>query len=189
MIEYYLDSARKTYIKAKVPDYLLRSGWDDLRGKLAQRENITNHRRVARGLFFVSLIILFTASVVGAAQAAKPGDKLYQVKILADDVYAGVLGKYEIKVERRAKEVIDLSTNSTAEIDKATRQYKKTLEETQKEIEESGREEYFKQSLEAQEEKFKEEMERNPKSRDHLEEVLKQTEKTRGEVQGEKDED
>ena len=70
-------------------------------------------------------------AIIGVAQAAKPGSPLYQVKILSDNLIAKITGNQEIKIEKRAQEVIDLATGSEEHLDEATKEYQKALDQAQ----------------------------------------------------------
>ena len=187
MIEDQLEKLRKEYLKTGPPIYLEHHGWQDLSAKLENRKTVDLRLLFGRGLAFTSIVILLFASIVGTAQAAKPGDFLYPIKLLLDEVVAKVVGKQEIKIERRGQEIIDLSSSSSKHLEEAAREYQKALDATKQESEKSGRQQEFKNTLEEQEEKFREAQEKNPTSQDNLEEVIRQTQRAKGEVQGEKD--
>ena len=188
MIEEKLESLRKEYLKIGPPIYLEHHGWQDLYTKLESRQDLGLNLLFGKGLAFGSLLLLLFGGVVGVAQAAKPGNALYQVKLAADEVAATVLQKPEIKVKRRAQEVINVSSDSKEQLDEATREYQKSLEDSRQDAQRSGRGQDFANTLDEQEKKFRKAQEDNPESADKLEEAIKQTEQARGEVQGESDE-
>ena len=187
MIEDQLEKLRKEYLKIKAPDYLVQNGWVDLQTRLSAQESPNRRFFPKPALIFASVILLFFAGSLTAAQAAKPGDVLYPVKLLSDDLQAKITGKEEIKLEKRAQEFIDLSNSSSEHLEEAARQYQKTLDESKNQAEKSGRQQEFRQSLEEQEEKLRQAQDNNPSSQD-LDEAIKETQRVRGEVQGTKDE-
>lgn len=184
MIEKELESLRKDYIKTEPTNYLIHDGWRDLSLKLDSKQS----RVFPKAFALIALIIFLSSAVVASAQAAKPGQALYPVKILSENVYAQVTGSQQFKIERRAQEVIDLSGKSSDNLDVATQEYQKTLGETKPQNGSEEERQKFTEALEKQEEKFKKAIEKNPQSQEKLQEVIKETEKAKGQVQGQKDE-
>ncbi|MBI2594180.1 hypothetical protein HYW39_00620 [Candidatus Curtissbacteria bacterium] len=170
MIEEHLEKIRKDYIKVEPPSYLVRI-WT-----------------LRKGLALVSFALLVSVvTVFGVAQAAKPKDPLYPVKILSENLVAKVTGDYEIKVERRAQELIDLSSQSPQNLDEATRLYQETLDKAEKEAQKVGRGQEFRQTLDQQEEKLREAQRANPAAQQQLENAIWHIQQAKGDVQGEKD--
>ena len=189
MIEDHLEKFRKEYLKIGPSVHLEHHGWQDLYAKLERRQDLGLNLLFGRGLAFASITLLLFASVVGVAQAAKPGDVLYPVKLFSDQIVAQVSGKPEIKVERRGQEVIDLSNHSQEQLDEAAHQYQKSLNEAKNEAEKSGKKEEFNKALETQEQKFKNALENNPRSANGLQRAIEETQKVKGQVQGQKDQE
>lgn len=189
MIEEKLENFRKEYLKIGPSVYLEHHGWQDLSVKLESRKAANLNMFFGRGLAFTSLILLLLGGVVGVAQASKPGDKLYPVKLAADEVAAKVTGNVEIKIERRAQDVIDVSKDSKGQLDEATKEYQKSLENSKEEAQRSGRQKDFADALDEQEKRLRKAKEDNPESADELQEAIMQTQRVRGEVKGEKTED
>lgn len=185
MSENLLKKAKKEYLETSLPDYLKYDGWRDVRVKLEPRGWSLFGLVFKRGLVFVAVALLFLGSVVGAAQAAKPRDKLYSVKVLADKVFAQVTGNYEIKVQRRAAEVIEASKSneSTPAANRASQEYQKALDEAKVMAVKSGKREGLEKALEEQGEKFRKESEGNEQTGEKLDDVIKQTEKVKDEIQ------
>ena len=182
-----LEEAKREYQQTPVPEYLKYNGWPDLRVKLQDRGYGWKGLVLRRGLAFFGILVFMAASVVAAAQAAKPGEGLYTVKVLADKVYARVTGNYESAIQRRADDVINSAgSQSKGEIESAKKEYEAVLNEAKKEVEDSGKNEDFKKALEDQEQKFKQKLENDPENEEHIKEVIEETERIRGEVKGEK---
>lgn len=180
-----LVKAKKEYLETPLPEYLMYDGWRDVRIKLEPSGWSLWGLIFKRGFVFAAVTLLFLGSVVGAAQAAKPGDKLYSVKVLADRVLAQVTGNYEVKVQRRAAEVIETSKSieSTPAGDQASREYQKALDEAKMKAVRSGTQEDLLETLEKQEEKFKKESDGNGLNKGKLDEAIEQTEKVKDEIQ------
>ena len=179
-----LEELKKEYIKTPIPSYLTHDAWFDLQAKLTPNQGFNFSPRFAYGLIFVTFIFL-TTGVYTIAQAAKPASFFYPVKLLSDDILAKITGKQEIKIEKRAQEVIDLSRGPNQQLEEANKQYQKTLEETKTEAAKSGREQELRKTLEEQEQKLRQAQQQNPSWQ--LEEAIKKTEEVKGQVQGQKD--
>jgi len=179
MIEEKLENFRKVYIGSGKYDF---APPDILAGLPAQNRP---HAYLLKALIVVLAVVLLTGSAFGAAQAANPGTRLYPLKLLSDEVLARITGKEELKVEKRAQEVINSTGASQKQQEEALEQFQKTLEETKKEAKESGRTQEFRQTLDSEENKFKNAQEKNPSQ--HLEQAIKQTQNAKGEVEGQKD--
>jgi ElaB/YqjD/DUF883 family membrane-anchored ribosome-binding protein len=182
-----LERAKGEYLETPVSEYLKYNGWQDLRVKLADRDRAWKFLILGRGLAFAAIVIFLTGVTVVVAQAAKPGDGLYNVKVLADRVYAKVTGNYEIAIQRRADDVINSTGNrSRGDAESAKEEYKSVLNEAKKELENSGDKEEIKKSLEEQVNRFKKEIGKNSGDEEQLDEIIKETEKIKGEVKGDK---
>ncbi len=180
MIEEKLEKLRKQYLKTSAPDYLLENGWVELKVKISGYKSLDWRFLFGRGLVFVSIILSLLLGVTTVAQASKPGDVLYPLKLATDEIVAKVAGKPEYKVERRGQEVIDLSRKPNGQLQEATNEYQKALEETQKESQPDQRkQEALKQSLENQAQKLKDAAEKNPVAAEKLEVIIDKTEKAK----------
>ncbi len=188
MIEDYLEKFRKQYLKISPPDYLEYYGWQNLSAKLDTKKTTNLNLLFGKGLAFAVITLLLFGGVVGAAQAAKPGDALYPVKLAADETLAKVSGKPEITVEKRGQDIVNLSQKSPEQLDEANKQYQKALDNSANQAKDLGKQEEFKKTLDNQEQKFEREIKRNPQSANRLEKAIEQTQKARGQVKGEKDE-
>lgn len=187
MIEDQLDKLRKQYIKTSPASHLIDQSWQNLSGELTS-QNQSSPLPATRILIFVLAIILTTSGLVGAAQAAKPGNVLYPLELILDEIASNITGKEEIKIEKRAQEVIESVESSQKQQEEAIIQYQKTLEDTKEEAQQSGRQQEFRQTLEKQEEKFQDAATKNPGAQEKLQEVIKQTQRAKEEVKGQKDE-
>ncbi len=187
MIEDQLENLRKEYRNLTPPVYLVHQGWSDLANQLDERQTTDLRLLFGKGLVFASVILLLFGGLVTAAQAAKPGETLYPVKLLSDSVAARVSGKPEITVEKRGQEIIDLSQKPSEQLNEATKQYQKALDDSARQAKDSGKQQDFEKALDNQKQKFEREIEKNPQSKG-LEDAIKKTEQTQGQVQGQKTE-
>lgn len=187
MIEEKLENLKKDYIKTRLPDYLIYDGWRELSLRLETRRSLLP-RVLPKTLALIALMIFISAGVVTSAQAAKPGQALYPIKILSENVYAQVTGNQQFKIERRAQEVIETSDNGES-FDEAIKLYEQTIDEAGDKSKDAQEEEKerLREKLEEQEKLFQEAQEQKPQSKKRLEEILERTRRTRGEVKGQKD--
>src|SRR3990167_5544083 len=133
MIEEKLENFRKVYIGSGKKNLTLPNILEQLPSQNHP------HAYALKAATFALAAVLLTGSVLGVAQAANPGTKLYPLKLLSDEVLAKITGKDELKIEKRAQEVINSTDASQRQRDEALDQFQKTLEETKKEAKESGR--------------------------------------------------
>lgn len=118
---------------------------------------------------FLALILAIGLSAATVSQAS-PTSPFYPVRVLADKVVSQIAKKPEIKLERRAQDVV-ISTKEPAKLDQASRAYDKTLDEVKDEAKNKG----LQKGLEKAEEKLDRAIEKNPESKDKIEPILKKT--------------
>lgn len=130
MIEKYLNSIKDQYQNTQMPEYLIYNGWADLKFKLPTQQNKFWQTFLSRGLIFATFIMFISTALVGIAQAAKPGEALFPIKTLTEDIKAAITGNYQEKIENRAQDVIDLSTRSQDKLNQAIEKYQQTVKES-----------------------------------------------------------
>lgn len=182
-----LENLKKEYLKIQTPQYLNRDGWYEISQKLDSQDKVANSMLFTRGLTFAAVTVLLLGSLFTTSQAAKPGAILYPVKILSDDVVARITGNYEANIEKRAQEVID-TQNSRENFDKASEEYLNTLKKSKRNAQEPDKREQFKKTLEEQEQKLKDAQEEDQSQNEKFKEIIDETRKARGEVEGVKSE-
>ncbi|MBI2268356.1 MAG: hypothetical protein HYU80_02795 [Candidatus Blackburnbacteria bacterium] len=158
----YIEKLKKEYLKLSPPKTLVEQGWTELEKSLAPQEKFLSLFVFRRGVLF-AVIVLFLSfgilfgSLVQAAQGAFPGEPLYPIKRLSEEVI--FLTPDKEKVERRADEIIELTKKGGNKdiLGKSIRGYKKTILETKKEILNSGKgKKELDESLNLQEKRFRE---------------------------------
>lgn len=134
-IEKKLIKFKKNYQDTNPSENFLKDGWQDLQDKMtALKETQTSKRSFyLRPFAFLVLTILFLATVsagiVQASQKALPGQPLYPVKRASEEILSSVSGSSVVKVENRAKEVVELNNKSEPEeVQKAVDEYKKAVD-------------------------------------------------------------
>ena len=179
MIEEKLENFRKVYIGSGKKNLTLPNILEQLPSQNHP------HAYALKAATFALAAVLLTGSVLGVAQAANPGTKLYPLKLLSDEVLAKITGKDELKIKKRAQEVIESTNASQKQQEEALKEFQKALDQTEEEAKKSGKSEKFRQTLDSEEEKFKKAQEKNPSQ--NLEEAIKRTKNAKGEVRGQKD--
>lgn len=191
-IEQYLENLRKGYLKTVMPSFLVENGWNQIREKLQPRQP-KNSYFFSKGIAFICLFILIMGGSLGITQAAKPNTLLYPVKILSDNALAKITGKPEMKIERRAQDVIKMTQNDPEDLEKAAQEYTKVLEELSRQKNDPQDRENLKRTLTRQEEKLDQTLKSlpatNPKAEKVLQRVIQQTKEATGEVKGVKSKD
>lgn len=183
------EDLKKHYLKIKTPSYLETHGWADLKVKLSEDGKHSFKKSHILGLASaLAFCLLVSLTTIFASQNSKPGESLYQVKILSDNIYSQITGDYESSIEKRAEELIELKDNENGEFAQAAKEYEKAIEDAKEKSkdEEEGDKEKLRKKLEEQERRFQGITESNPGTENRLKEVLEKTKKTRGEVKGEK---
>src|SRR3989344_4722425 len=179
MIEEKLENFRKVYIGSGKNDFAP----PDILTQLPAQNRPHTYR--IKALIVTLAAVLFSGSAFGISQAASPGTSLYPVKLASDEILAKVTGSQELKVKKRAQEIIESASASQKQQEEALKEFQKALDQTEEEAKKSGKSEKFRQTLDSEEEKFKKAQEKNPSQ--NLEEAIKRTKNAKGEVQGQKD--
>ena len=179
MIEEKLENFRKVYIGSGKNDFAP----PDILAQLPAQNRPHTYR--LKALIITLAAILFSGSAFGISQAASPGTSLYPVKLASDEILAKVTGSQELKVKKRAQEIIESANASQKQQEEALKEFQKALDQTEEEAKKSGKSEKFRQTLDSEEEKFKKAQEKNPSQ--NLEEAIKRTKNAKGEVRGQKD--
>lgn len=187
MIKEQLEKLRREYSKISPATDFKENGLVNLYQNLNPQKAPNRMIVHIPGLIFATFTLLILGGFLTTAQTAKPGTLLYPLKLLSDNLIAKVSGRPEIKIEKRGQEVLDLARSSQDKLDDAANRYQKTLEETKQEAQKAGRQQEFKNTLEKQEKKFKDATSQDPSLSTRLENTIRQTEETKGQVQGAKD--
>lgn len=161
-IEQELKNIQKVYLKTEPSKKFIEQGWQDLQGKIEHmgkikyRSAFSYLRPVA---FAVLAIFILAGSFTGltqASQKALPGEPLYPIKRLSENLISAASGNNLAKVDNRAQEIVDLTKKGK----EGQEQLKQTVEEYKEEVSEAGKSgknvEDFEEQLEEHERKFEE---------------------------------
>ena len=178
-----LENLKKIYLKTPIPKEL--SDWKQLKPRLEEGHRIYLPAYFQKGAFMFAVVLLFLTTMVASAQAAKPGDRLFPIRILSDEIKAAITNTPSSPVEKRAQDIIDVSKSPSPKLDQAVTEYQKALDRSTQEVNKnngSTQEENFKNTLSKQEQKLEEVKKENPDSSKKLDEAIDQTQKAQGEI-------
>lgn len=180
-LETKLEKLRKDYISIHPRDEFVKHGWWDIRERIEVKPKpiFIFPPALARSLVFAALLLFIltggSITLVQAAQGSLPGEPLYPVKRLSENVTLLVSKDTKSKVKNRGQEIIGLSEKNedSDRLEKVVQEYKNTVLETKQETEKSGKnEEEFEKILKEQEKQFEEAIKKGSSSRDQLEEAI-----------------
>ncbi len=188
MIEDKLRNFKDYYLKGTPGDEQVNLGWKKLQ---AQLDSTPTQGRFYFPYFkqsaaFLAILIFCSTALVSLAQAADPGTPLYPVKLLADQIAAKVTDQPQLKVEKRAQDVINISKkqSSSPKLNEAAKQYNKTLDQTAKEVEDNPtHKQEFNKALNKQEKELDDAIKQNPQSEKELQKVLEDTKRVKNKLE------
>lgn len=161
-IENYLKKSKISYLRTEPSEKFLAQGWNDLENKINNLERPHPNfiysfiRPIA---FAVMAFFIVGGAFAGLAQASQrslPGEPLYPVKRLSEEIISTTSGNNLIKVDNRAKEIVGLAQKHDRNEDNLNRTIKEYREEVEK-ISKSGKSaQEFEKVLESHEKEFEE---------------------------------
>lgn len=183
-----LEKLKKTYLKTETPQYLIYSGWSDLKFKLEDQHggSIFNYL-TRRSIALAGIIITFMAATTIASQTAKPGNALYSVKIASEKVYSLVTGNNTKQLENRTQDIIDLTGGDDVRLNKAVKEYEQTIDDTKNRVQDEEDKQKFRQTLDDSERKLNQAQSQDRDTQEKINQALEKTREAQGEVKGEKD--
>ena len=184
-IEDLLKDLKNEYQNTKMPNYLIYEGWQTLKLHLSDGKSGVFSAYFQKALIFAAVLIVVLETTAKVSQAAKPGDKLYPLKLATENITSLVTGNQATKVENRAQEIIDLSKNNDKNLDEALKRYTNTLETSKNNTKDKNKQE-LKDTLENQEERLREVEGASEHNKKLIEEAADKTHKTQGEIKGER---
>ena len=194
-LEEFFKEAKKDYLSIKPPERVSLYGWLELRDKLDKK--VWLHDFVLwfllRPAFATALTILLLVGLAGAVAAASknslPGETLYPVKRVYEDIAAVVTGDNQIKLDARAQEIIILSQKeeeNSQRLKESVIEYEVSVARFNEKVDEEERGQ-LKEKLKRHKEEFKRIYGRT-KSQE-IKKAIEATEINGEEVKGEKEED
>ncbi|KKS69654.1 hypothetical protein A3E45_00785 [Candidatus Daviesbacteria bacterium RIFCSPHIGHO2_12_FULL_43_11] len=140
-IEQHLKILKEDYQKTEPSEKFLSQGWQDLEDKinrLEHRHPNPIYRYIRPLAFAVLLIFVFAGSFTGLAQASQrslPGEPLYPIKKLSENIISTATGNNLVKVNNRAKEIVDLTkkgNRNEGNLGRAVEEYREEVEKVSK---------------------------------------------------------
>lgn len=182
--ENYLEKLRQEYIRLKPDQYFIDYGWVELLSKIENfsMDDDCKYHRYFRTVFasFATLILFISLlSIAKLARAALPGEPLYKVKRITEDIITKVSGKKQIIVENRANEIIDVAKKEEINqqiLKQSVEEYKQSVIEAKEEVKDSKEEsKRFQQKLQEQKKEFQQLLEKKSDIKEELEEAIEVT--------------
>lgn len=183
-LQEFFKQARKDYLSVTPPERVRLYGWLELQDKLNKKFSVREAfvwfmvRPAVAATLAVLVLLVGTASIFVSAKGSLPGETLYPVKRLYEDVASAVSGNEQIKIEGRAQEIIVLSQKEeedTQKIKEAVVEYEMTVAKVEKKVEE-GQTEEFKEQLEKNRKEF-EQIYSKSKSKEEIKRAIEATQK------------
>lgn len=156
----YLERLKKEYLKTQPSKRMVDFGWDDLEILLIEEE--MRKSRFPRFLTYATLVLIIVLGAFfgffQAANASLPGQPLYPVKRLSETIIRTASPTSDIKVENRAKEILQISKSKKGKesLPKTVEDYQKAVSQIKEELSSLENREEFQKKLEEQEEQFRE---------------------------------
>lgn len=198
-IERKLEKLRKGYIQIKPPNSLVEYGFSNLRKTMFEKHrplldfSIVFERQVHMIAVFFVVAVIFLFGTVKVAQGALPGDFLYSVKRLSEDVIVAISGDSQFKAERRAQEIVGLikRKKDLNLIEKALGEYKNEVLKTKNEINKSKRrEKELEEKLEKHDQEIEGAIESEPSIKKDFKKIFDEVKRDKDmEVKGVRDND
>lgn len=185
-IEDQLKNIKTEYQSTKVPSYLVYDGWTNLKLQLPAQSNSFISAYFKKALVFAVLLLVVLAGTAKVSQAAKPGDKLYPIKLATENIVSIVTGNQTNKIENRANEIIDLTKNNDKNLGTAVQRYEDTVDSSKNNTSDNNKQE-LKDTLQNQEEKLQNARSTNSQDQKLIERALEKTREIQGEIKGAKD--
>lgn len=166
--EKYLQKFKEVYLNKRATPRLSMDGWSEISSKIDGVPGPFVFWRKSWAVAFLSILLIAGGSFVfyTNVSAALPGDRLYPVKILSEDVIAKVTGSNQIKIDNRADEIIDLSDKKqedTKDLQKVSKEYSDEVKKVKSDPEVSKEHKAdLQKHLEEDNKKFTETVKKNP---------------------------
>lgn len=196
-LEEFFKEAKKDYLSIKPPERVSLYGWLTLRDKLDKKVWFHDFvfwllvRPALATALAILLLVGFAGTAVVASRNSLPGETLYPVKRVYEDIAAMVTGDNQIKLDARAHEIIILSQKEEEDsqrLKESVIEYKISVARFKEKVDERQRVE-LKEKLKRHKEEFERIYERT-KSKEEIKKAIEATEINNGEeVKGENEED
>lgn len=137
----YLNSLKKEYEKTEATLHLKSSGWEELSRQVNPIPVKRSYWLRNLGIVF-AVFVIFLLGTYKIALAALPGDVLYPVKLLSEDLIQRASGSNQVVIDHRADEIIGLSKEqevNSQNLDQVVTEYKDQVEQAKQNFEVRGK--------------------------------------------------
>lgn len=171
--EKYLEKIKKEYLKINPSPEFESFGWESL-SLSAQDATRTFKNYMARAVLITSAVMVFLSAfmfgLIQAAQASLPGEPLYPIKRLYEDIIFNKPEQKKEKAKERVSEIIEAVNRKKDKktIEKSINEYKKTIQKAEKGISGDDKDD-LRKSLKEQEKRLREEIKDNSELKDKIE--------------------
>lgn len=101
---------KKIYRSIQVPRESVDTQWETLLPRLPEQQKHPYAYYVRYGALFTGIVLLLSIGIVGASQKAQPGEALYSIKQLTNDLGINNATKPETKIEKKQAPLIKKPT-------------------------------------------------------------------------------
>lgn len=179
-----LKKLKKSYLDTPIPGNLETNGWINVNSRLDRRSWLNGPQLRKPFYFFASLVLLLT-TLTATAQAAGPGDILYPIKLLSDQIQARITHNSEKVLEKRTDDIVKVSNEQSPEkVDKAVDAYRQTLIQSENSMKKEEEKNTLRQNLDTQEQKLEQVAKDHPDISPKINKAIEETKKAQGEVEG-----
>ena len=140
-IQEYLDSLKKEYKKTDATMHLKASGWEELSRQIDPTQARRRFSFRNLGLVF-AVFVIFLMGTYKIALAALPGEILYPVKLLSEDIIQKASGSNQVVIDNRANEIIGLSNEqevNSQNLEIVVAEYKDNVDQARQNFEITGK--------------------------------------------------
>ncbi|KKS95686.1 MAG: hypothetical protein UV71_C0004G0026 [Microgenomates group bacterium GW2011_GWC1_43_13] len=140
-IEEYLNDLKKEYEKTEATLHLKAFGWDELSRQIDPTQA---RRRVSfRNLGIVfAVLVIFLMGTYRISLAALPGEILYPVKLLSEEIIQKTSGSNQVIIDHRASEIIELSEKQKIDdqnLEEVVTEYRANVEQARQNLKVTGK--------------------------------------------------
>ncbi|MDP3941647.1 MAG: hypothetical protein Q8Q49_05055 [bacterium] len=107
-----LKTLKRIYINQTVPNETVEELWQQLAPRLPEKQYHPYHYVTRYAFMTLCAVFVTLGGVVGVAQATKPNEPLYPVKVLTDRVVAKTTGIYHAMTKQKTTEPVTQKNNT-----------------------------------------------------------------------------
>lgn len=133
----YLEILRRKYEEAEPPIRVKLYGWNEIVGKLEERQRPVFGPRFRFAFLTIAVLVLglFSLGLFKVAQASMPGSPFYPIKRLSETLVNKANGNNQASIDNRAAEIVTLAKQrekDSQKLESVVVEYKRAVKESQK---------------------------------------------------------